>query len=131
MTAELLLAKVTPGLGGCWIWTGATTGGYGVVSANGRIERAHRVSYELAYGKIPDGLHLDHLCRVRACIRPDHLEAVTQAENNRRAGEARTQCPAGHELPPHAPGKRRRQCQECKSEYDRRRYAGITKGESA
>lgn len=70
---------------GCWLWFGATTErGYGVVVANGRSIRAHRISYETAKGQIPEGLVLDHLCRVHCCVNPDHLEAVTQLENVRR-----------------------------------------------
>lgn len=57
---------------------------------------AHRLAYEQAYGAIPDGLHIDHLCRNRECINPEHLEAVTQDENNKRAAAARTHCPKGH-----------------------------------
>lgn len=118
-----LLAKVTPGFGGCWLWTATKTNGYGVVSFGGRLTRAHRVAWELAYGPIPeDRPHIDHLCRVRACIRPDHLEPVTQAENNRRMGEAHLKCPAGHDLPEREPGKRRKQCAICKKDYDRQRY---------
>lgn len=108
---------------GCWIWQGPTTNGYGVIGEGrrgGTTYRTHRVAYELLVGPVPDGLHLDHLCRVRACCNPAHLEPVTQAENNRRAGEARTHCPYGHALPPH--GVKRRACKTCKSEYDRQRH---------
>lgn len=94
-----------PDLGSCWLWTGSTLkGGYGFWQYGGRINKtktlAHRYSYELAYGPIGDGLHIDHLCGTRACVRPTHLEAVTQAENNRRAADIRirrTHCPQGHE----------------------------------
>lgn len=72
---------VTP----CWIWQlSVTSHGYGHLRLNGRDAMAHRASYEDAKGPIPAGLTLDHLCRVPACINPDHLDPVTQAENVRR-----------------------------------------------
>lgn len=78
---------------GCWVWQYTThADGYGMW----RGRPAHRVAYEATYGPIPAGLHIDHLCRTRACVRPDHLEAVTQAENNRRGKMLRTHCPQGH-----------------------------------
>jgi hypothetical protein len=71
----------------CWIWTGPVTHqGYGRTSVPGvgpRV-RFHRASYEAHRGAIPDGLCLDHLCSVRACCNPDHLEPVTPMENTRR-----------------------------------------------
>lgn len=76
--------------GPCWEWAGAiTSGGYGNIWHGGAYVPAHRVSYTLANGAIGDGLHIDHLCRVRHCVNPDHLEQVTTAENNRRALEFR------------------------------------------
>lgn len=87
----------------CWIWTGARHGmGYGNFFAT-KYMLAHRFSYELANGPIPDGLTLDHLCRNRLCVNPDHLEPVTIRENLMRgigpsAIAARTtHCPKGHE----------------------------------
>jgi hypothetical protein len=66
---------------GCWIWTGpVSSSGYGRLGA----EYVHRLSYVQAKGPIPDGLQIDHLCFEKLCINPDHLEAVTQAENLRR-----------------------------------------------
>ena len=71
---------------GCWIWNRArSTAGYGRVWQGGRIVQAHRLYYERKNGKIGEGLELDHLCRVHACVNPDHLEPVTHAENMRRS----------------------------------------------
>jgi hypothetical protein len=75
----------------CWLWTGScTTAGYGTVG-RGSDEwfYVHRLAYELLVGPIPDGLTIDHLCRVRHCVRPDHLEPVTRAENTRRELQVR------------------------------------------
>ena len=82
-----------PDLGACWLWTGALSDrGYGAFRIGGRsgkTVRAHRWAFEDANGPIPEGLEPDHLCRVRACVRPDHQEAVTHRENLRRGAEAR------------------------------------------
>lgn len=75
---------------GCWWWMGAKdTNGYGSVSWQGIQMLAHRVSYALAKGPIPTGLVIDHLCRNKACINPEHLEAVSQKTNCMRARQAR------------------------------------------
>ena len=95
-----------PGLGPCWLWTGGRQSkGYGGFSLHRRSVLAHRFTYERLVGPVPDGLELDHLCRVRHCVNPEHLEPVTHRVNIRRgdAGQetgrqqrAKTHCPSGH-----------------------------------
>ena len=88
----------------CWQWTGHTRGGYGLVRHEARLKSAHRVVYEALRGPIQDGLMLDHLCRNRGCVNPDHLEAVPHRINVLRgigppAQHARkTHCTRGHEF---------------------------------
>lgn len=77
--------------GDCWEWTGGRTDtDYGLFNVDRRMVKAYRFSYELLVGPIPDGLEIDHLCRMRHCVNPDHLEPVTRSENNRRRDLART-----------------------------------------
>jgi hypothetical protein len=114
--------------GDCWLWTHTTNrNGYGVtahkVEGSWRQVLAHRASYELAYGPVPTGLELDHLCRTTRCVRPDHLEAVTHAENVRRGVKASaTHCKSGHEFDPTWPLMNgRRRCRVCLRAYERER----------
>lgn len=92
---DRLLAKVRiPPGSSCWEWQGyVMKSGYGQAGHNRRVEGVHRLSYMVFVGPIPEGLHIDHLCRNRRCIKPAHLEPVTQAENNRRCGLARRVTP--------------------------------------
>ena len=69
---------------GCWVWQGGKRNGYGRVLIHGQARQAHRVMYELVHGPVDPKLHIDHLCRNRACINPEHLEAVTETVNIRR-----------------------------------------------
>ena len=99
---DRLLAKIAPDANGCWLWTGSIGGGgYGRFKTH-RTTYAHRAAYEMMVGPIPRGLELDHLCRVRRCVNPVHLEAVTRSENQRRGqtvaavNATRTHCPQGH-----------------------------------
>lgn len=107
----------------CWEWTAyISPQGYGkAYIAPGRQVTAHRALYEIMVGPVPAGMEVDHLCRNRRCVRPDHLEAVTPAENNRRgigpvrtreARYAQTHCLRGHLLPDPGPNGKRR-CRPC------------------
>jgi hypothetical protein len=82
--------RVTVTESGCHIWHGATNGvGYGHVKRNGRNISAHRAAWEDRHGPVPDGMELDHACRNRGCVNPDHLEPVTHAVNARRGARAK------------------------------------------
>jgi hypothetical protein len=109
---------------GCWLWLGTTFPlGYANVRFGGKSRLAHRVMYELVNGPIPDGLQLDHLCRVRSCINPAHLQPVTARENTRRSPVAnaakngrKTACLYGHQFTEENTGwwRKKRYCRECK-----------------
>lgn len=109
----------------CWLWTGAVANsGYGRIGISKQTFQVHRVAYEQLVGPIPPGQHIDHTCRERLCVNPAHLEPVTQAENNRRAGSHRRSttptCLRGHEFTPEntvwtGPGKAQRNCRICRN----------------
>jgi hypothetical protein len=88
---------------GCWIWI-RRTDRYGTIFHNGKSRKAHRVAYELYRGPIPNGMSIDHLCRVTCCVNPDHLEAIPLRENILRGSNPpatnhkKTHCKRGHFL---------------------------------
>lgn len=101
-TAERFWAKVNK-TDTCWLWTAyKSNGGYGRIKVDGQMVPAHRVAYKLLVGPIPEGMELDHLCRVRHCVNPAHLEPVTHGENTLRSTSpaaihaAKTHCVNGH-----------------------------------
>lgn len=112
----------------CWLWTGALKPtGYGTLSVSRKTYQAHRIAYELLVAPIPEGLQLDHLCRVRNCVNPEHLEPVTQTENIRRGqqGHGRTHCVHGHEYTPENTIVRKngwRMCRTCHSAWGKDHY---------
>lgn len=119
---------------GCWNWKRCISdNGYGLVTVAGKNARAHRVSYEARFGPIQAGLSLDHLCRNRACINPDHLEPVTHRENCRRGMGAtgvnarKSHCLRGHEFTAENTMRRsdgKRECRACANAAARRRRSG-------
>lgn len=83
------ILRLTDRSGECWLWQGRLDRfGYGRITVNQQPAKAHRISYETFVGPIPTGLQIDHLCRVRQCVRPDHLEPVTAKVNMERAAGA-------------------------------------------
>ncbi len=123
-----------PELGRCWLWTGSLTNGYGYVRVGKRKVQAYRINYERWIGPIPPGAILDHLCRVRACVRPDHCDPTTYRENTVRspihtamAKAARDTCPEGHPFDEAntyiQPRTGWRLCRTCQREKRRARHA--------
>lgn len=117
--------------GDCWVWTAyVQDSGYGWFRLQGRSVRAHRVSYELANGPIPEGLYVLHSCDNKLCVKPEHLRVGTHAENVREAVErglnhnaSKTHCVHGHEYTPGNTyrwrGSNKRGCRTCRIERSR------------
>lgn len=125
-------AKVERTEDGHWLWTGSITkNGYGKIGEGGKRTGwllAHRVSWEIYRGPIPEGLTIDHLCRVRHCVNPDHLEPVTLQTNLHRGEGKRgsqTHCQKGHEFTlenTYITKAGTRVCRICRRDYDRKRW---------
>lgn len=125
---ERLLSRLIIDPSGCVLWTGAQTTGYGRIHVDGRQRTVHVVMWEMFEGPVPEGLQLDHLCRVRNCANLTHLEPVTPRVNTLRGNTfqarnaAKTHCDNGHEFTEantyRAP--RGRGCRTCRNEAARR-----------
>ena len=115
-------------LGPCWLWTGYTFEGYGRWGVFGKVVPVHVSVYEALVGPVPEGYELDHLCRVRNCCNPSHLEPVSHQVNIARGNsnylKNRTHCPKGHPYDAsntryHKNGKyTKRLCRICKKKGD-------------
>ena len=123
-----LLSRVAAGHGGCWLWTGhCLPNGYGLFCVNNKKIYAHRAAWLLMRGPIADDLHIDHLCLVRNCINPAHLEPVPQAENNAREAAVRVKCRNGHDWDEANTYRGRQgflQCRACARDRARARTSG-------
>lgn len=118
-------------MSGCWLWTASTSRGYGNLQMRGRSRRAHQVSYEHHVGPIPNGLVLDHLCRQRCCVNPEHLEPVTSRENVLRGDTlparniAAEICVNGHPFDAkntYRNPRGKRECRQCRRVSQQRLY---------
>ena len=114
----------------CWLWTASThPNGYGRFEVDGRSIEAHRAANRLLIGEVPEDLELDHLCRIRACVNPQHLDAVPHGVNLARSPlvgrcsqlrqAAKTRCPKDH-LYDLIDEKGRRRCRTCRRAQRRR-----------
>lgn len=131
-----ILDRVEIDENGCWIWQNALyPTGYGACGDNRGGGYAHRASWEIANGAIPEGLTLDHLCRVRACVNPDHLDPCTLGENVMRSPIAlaainarKTHCVNGHAFDDDntrfVGPNRHRKCRACGR--DKQRKGGVS-----
>lgn len=125
---KALWDKVTV-TGFCWLFEGwVDKEGYGYARFDLKAQRVHKLAYEQLIGPVPDGLHLDHLCRVRHCVNPDHLEPVTPRENlmrgftHARVNAEKSHCKNGHEFTPEntLQDDKQRYCRACARDKQKR-----------
>ena len=132
-TGERLLKHVSKSEEGCWLWQGCRNSkGYGLIKIERKYRRAHRVSFVLAGGIIPEKWEIDHLCFVRRCVNPAHLRVVPPGFNglqgNARTAQkllSRTHCRHGHEYTDANTGRNTgnaRRCRTCCRDQERARY---------
>jgi hypothetical protein len=128
------LAKFRVAEDGCWVWYGSTNQqGYGQFWVVGKLELAHRRAFLWWRGLIPPGTEIDHLCRVRSCVNPSHLHAVSHRENTlcgrtvTATNAAKTHCFHGHpfNLENTGPATHGRRCRICHAEEERARRERI------
>ncbi len=127
--AARLWPRVVVDSNGCWIWTGAKARGYGQISIDGKRVRVHRLTYEETYGAIEPSLVIDHLCRVRSCVNPEHLDTVSNRTNILRGvgptarNAQKTHCKFGHpfDLENTYWSVKGRECRICKQRLSRQR----------
>jgi len=125
---ERFMAKVSPEpMTGCWLWDSHVSKvGYGRFGIGRVVHEAHRVAYKLFKGEIPSGLCVDHMCKVRSCVNPEHLRLLSREENTRDQINANAQkqaCKNGHELTIYGSRRVCKTCQAAASKRYRERYA--------
>lgn len=131
---ERFLDFIAPDDSGCWVWKGYIRDGYGIFNYKGKKMQAHRFMYQLMLDKeLSKYIQLDHLCKNRACVNPDHVEEVSGKENTLRGmgptaiNARRTHCVNGHEFTPDntyiRPDDGARDCKTCAREAKRRQRA--------
>lgn len=132
-TLPLRVAKRVKVVGECIMWQGQDNGyGYGYIRRSKAVDPrcsmvpVHRFVYEAMIGPIPHGLAIDHLCRNKKCVKPEHLEAVTYSENQRRVYLYKLLCPKGHLFDEKNTGRKKsgtRVCRRCQADHSRKWWA--------